>query len=130
MTEETLAAGLRLGTVLILEDEALVSLLIEDIVRDLGAQTVHLFGDADEAREAAQTATLDCAILDVMVRGGNSHEIADILDGRGVPFIFSTGSGGDGIPQQHRHRPVVAKPFADADIRNGLAVALGAQPAP
>lgn len=126
MTEQTLATGLRLGTVLIMEDEGLVSLLMEDIVREMGADAVHVFADVAPAREAALSAAIDCAILDVMVRDGTSHEIADILSERGVPFIYSTGSGDEGIPDHHRHRPVVAKPFADDDLRSSLLAALAA----
>ena len=120
MTQDLLAQHVRLGTVLILEEEGLLSLLIEEIVRDMGAEGVHVHGDIASAREIAASAPIDCAILDLVLRDGSSNEIADILDDRGIPFIFSTGSGRDGIAEQHRNRPIINKPFADDDFRARL----------
>lgn len=105
-----------LNRVLILEDEALVAMLIEDIVRDLGATEVHIYGDAEAAKRAAQEHQLDCAILDVVVRDGHSGEVADILHERGIPFVFSTGSGRESLVERHRNRPMIIKPFPDSDL--------------
>ena len=120
MTEESLARHIRLGTILILEDEGLLSLMIEEIVREMGAEDIHVSGDIASAREIATHAMIDCAILDLVVRDGTSNEIADILEDRGIPFMFSTGSGREGIAAHHRHRPIINKPFADDDFRARL----------
>jgi len=106
-----------LKSVLILEDEALVSIMMEDIARDLGVKNIHVFADAAAAKELAKTAELDCAVLDVIVRDGNSTEVADVLMLRGIPFGFSTGSGLDALPERHHHLPMLPKPFADDDLR-------------
>jgi len=106
-----------LKSVLILEDEALVSMMMEDILRDLGVENVHVFADAASAKTLVSNAQLDCAVLDVQVRDGDSAEIADILLLRDIPFVFSTGSGTDALPRRHRHLPLITKPFADDDLR-------------
>jgi len=106
-----------LRSVLVLEDEALVSLMMEDIVRDLGVETVHVLADAAPAKELATTADLDCAVLDVLLRDGDSAEVADILLLRDIPFVFSSGSGRDSLPERHRHLPILSKPFADDDLK-------------
>ena len=106
-----------LKSVLILEDEVLVSMMMEDVMREIGVETVHVCVDAGTAKAAAMTADLDCAVLDVILKDGNSAEVADILTLRDIPFIFSTGSGLDSLPERHRHLPLITKPFADDDLR-------------
>ncbi|MEO6396793.1 MAG: response regulator [Devosia sp.] len=104
-------------SVLIVEDEALVSILIEDLVRDLGATDVQIFGNAASALKAAEIGDFDVAVLDVLLADGDSREIADALARRGIPFLFSTGSGSDSLPERHRDRPMIIKPFPDGDLQ-------------
>lgn len=106
-----------LGSVLILEDEGLVSLLIEDIVREMGAERVQVFAEAKAAREAAESSELDFAILDLHLPDGDSAAVADALESRGVPFIFSSGSGSEWLQERHRNRPMITKPFSDDSLR-------------
>jgi len=116
--EIRIAEGIR--SILILEDEGLVSMMIEDLVRDMGCRHVYTCADLETARGLAQTAELDCAILDIRVRGGESGAIADILSARGVPFIFSTAGLLEGIPSHHRHRPTISKPFGEDEFKTLL----------
>jgi CheY-like chemotaxis protein len=106
-----------LKSVLILEDEAMLSMQMDDIVRDLGVETVHVASKAKAAKEVVATAKLDCAVLDVRVRDGDCAEVADMLMLRGVPFVFSTGMGIDSLPERHRHLPLIKKPFSDDELR-------------
>lgn len=110
----------RIKDILVLEDEALVALQIEDLAREMGAQNVHVCGNLAEGLEVAKNAQLDCALLDLMLPDGRSTEIADILLTRGIPFVFSTGSGVDDLPERHRSRPLITKPFADDDLKRIL----------
>jgi CheY-like chemotaxis protein len=105
-----------LKSVLVLEDEALVSMMVEDIVRDLGVETVHVLADVAAAKSLLEAVEVDCAILDVRVRDGDCSQIADMLLLRGTPLVFSTGSGADSLPMRHRHLPRISKPFADDDL--------------
>jgi CheY-like chemotaxis protein len=107
----------RLRSVLILEDEGLVSMMIEAIVRELGCEDIHSFPDAAAALAFLADRDVDCAILDVQVRDGDTSHIADMLERRGIPFLFSTGSGTDGLADRHRQRPLITKPFADDDLK-------------
>src|SRR5689334_3844382 len=68
-----------IGSLLIIEDEGLVSMMIEDMVRQLGASDVRVCMDLETAAKEAETGELDCAVLDVRVRGGDTAPIADIL---------------------------------------------------
>jgi hypothetical protein len=37
--------------------------------------------------------------------------VAEVIQGRGRPFIFATGYGAQGLPQEFRDRPTLQKPF-------------------
>ena len=102
---------------LIVEDEGLVAMMMEDLLEDMGVGQVHTCTDLQSALHAARTATIDCAVLDLWLRGESVLPVADILAERGIPFIFSTGSDAQDIAERHAHRPMISKPFADDDFR-------------
>jgi DNA-binding response OmpR family regulator len=106
--------------VLIVEDEALLSVMLEGLVREMGAREVHVHGDPDEARLVAESAALDCAILDVQLGNRNSFEVADALDARSVPYIFSSAISPVDLDGRYRHKPLLGKPFSDAELRAHL----------
>lgn len=116
------------GSVLILEDEILLSTLLEDLARELGARDVHVCMDMESAEKIASTEAIDVAILDVNVGPHTSLKVADILAERGVPFCFSTALGDGLAEQRHAHRPVLEKPFSDDDFKVQVMALLGAVP--
>lgn len=116
------------GSILILEDEILLSTLLEDLARELGANHVHVCMDMETAERVAATARLDAAILDVNIGQQTSLRVADILAERGVPFCFSTALGDGLAEQRHAHRPVLEKPFSDDDFKVQVMALLGAVP--
>lgn len=107
-------------SVLIVEDEGLVAMMMEDLVRELGVRDVHICSDVASALALLDSADLDCAVLDLWVRDGSSIAVADALAERDVPFLFSTGSGADAIEKRHSHRPALNKPFTDDDFKRLL----------
>lgn len=112
--------GLR---VLVVEDEAAISLLLEDMLLDFGCEVVGPAARLAAALEVAQNAELDLAILDVNVAGEPIYPVAEALHGRGIPFVFSTGYGSSGIKDAYRDRPVLQKPFAQHDLKQKLVAA-------
>jgi CheY-like chemotaxis protein len=113
--------GLR---ILIVEDEAAISLLLEDMLLDFGCEVVGPAGRLAAALDLAASETFDLAILDVNVAGESIYPVAEALEQRKVPFVFSTGYGSAGIKDVYRDRPVVQKPFAQSDLRQRLLSAL------
>jgi CheY-like chemotaxis protein len=107
-------------SVLIVEDEGLVAMMMEDLVRELGIRDIHICSDVTSAMAVAQSADVDCAVLDLWVRDGSSIPVADTLAGRSIPFLFSSGSGADAVEQRHAHRPMLGKPFTDDDFKTFL----------
>jgi CheY-like chemotaxis protein len=111
--------------VLVVEDESLVAMLLETMLEDMGCVTVGPVSSVDEGVAMAGEAEIDAALLDVNVAGTAVFPVAEALEKRGVPLVFSTGYGEAGLPEQWRGRPTVQKPFTEAVIRDALMKALG-----
>ena len=54
---------------------------------------------------------IDLAILDVNVNGKVISPVADVIKAQNRPFIFATGYGSSGLPEEYRDRPALQKPF-------------------
>lgn len=113
MTDTAQLAGLR---VLVVEDEMMVSMLIEDMLTDLGCSVVGPASRLDEAIELVKTREIDCAVLDVNLGGQPIFPLADLLRERGRPFAFATGYGDAGLRDVDRGSPVLQKPFREGDL--------------
>lgn len=113
-------SGLR---VLVVEDEAAIAMLIEDMLLDLGAEVVGPAGRIGQATTLAETEEFDLAILDVNLAGQPVYPVVDILVRRQRPFVFSTGYGAGGIEPAWRGRPVLQKPFSQTELEQVLEAA-------
>ncbi|PZW44915.1 response regulator receiver domain-containing protein [Humitalea rosea] len=122
--EGTLLAGRR---VLVVEDEALVAMLVEDALLDAGAEVLGPVRSVPEALALMAKQVPDAAVLDVNLDGVPSTPIADALAAAGVPFIVATGYGIDGLPPGHAGVLVLAKPYDPVALTQALA---GFWPAP
>ena len=112
--------------VLIIEDESLVAMLLETILEDMGCVPVGPAATVDEGLQlTADPAPIDAALLDVNVAGRQVFPIAEALKARGVPFVFSTGYGEGGLPDEWRGHPTLQKPFTEAAVRDALITAMG-----
>ena len=112
--------------VLVVEDESLVAMLLETILEDMGCTPVGPASNVDEGEAIARdTVDLDAALLDVNLAGRQVFPVAAVLKARGVPFVFSTGYGESGLPDEWRGTPTIQKPFTEAAVRDALMQALG-----
>ena len=91
--------------VLLVEDEAMIAMLVEEMVLDFGSEVVGPAAKMEEALRLASDASLDAAILDVNVGGAVVYPVADLLRARGVPIIFATGYGAGELPSRFRKTP-------------------------
>jgi CheY-like chemotaxis protein len=110
--------------VLVVEDEVLVSWVLEDMLAELGCQVVGPAARVDQALAMVESELIDLAILDINLNGQKSFPIADALVARGVPFVFSTGYNKDGIGDVYTLYPMMQKPFSQADLSLALERAL------
>ncbi|GAM97853.1 response regulator [alpha proteobacterium U9-1i] len=107
--------------VLVVEDEAVVAMLIEDMLADLGHEVAAIAGKLDHALTASRDLPLDLAILDVNLNGQRTYEVAEVLRSRGVPVIFATGYGAGGIDAAWRDAEVLQKPFQIEALSSAIA---------
>ena len=108
--------------VFVVEDEALVAMLIEDMLTDLGCQVVGVAGTVAEAMErAAALPAIDVAILDVNLGGEFVFPVADALKARGVPFVFSTAYVTLKLEARYPGSRLLRKPYLQAALADTLA---------
>lgn len=98
--------------VLVVEDEMLVLMALEDMLADLGCESVTVAATVEQAVALVESQDFDAAFLDMNINGQRSDLVADALAARGVPFAFSTGySKRDPGVGVGAGRPVLKKPF-------------------
>lgn len=115
-------SGLR---VLIVEDEALIAMMVEDAVEANGDVVVASACNIQEALQCAATVDFDVALLDLNLGGQKAHAVPAMVAARHKPFAFVTGYGDAGVLAAHAHAPVITKPFKFADISAALATLEG-----
>jgi two-component sensor histidine kinase/DNA-binding response OmpR family regulator len=107
---------------LLVEDEALVAMMIEDLLGDLGFEVVGPFGNIAEAESEARAGAIDAAVLDVNVGGQLAYPLADLLIARGVPIAFVTGYGRESVDSRFSDVPILQKPIEQDLLRSIFAL--------
>jgi two-component sensor histidine kinase/DNA-binding response OmpR family regulator len=97
--------------VLLVEDEALVAMMIQECLGDFGYQVVGPIATATEAAVRAEDGNFEAAVLDINLGDGAVYPIADMLAARGVPFVFVTGYDAESVEPRFRNIPVLQKPI-------------------
>jgi CheY-like chemotaxis protein len=113
-------------TILIVEDEPLISMMLEDFLDSLGHEVVGACDSVEDALERVEQGGFDIAIIDVQLKDGKSvWPVADKLADAGTPFILATGGHVDPPPGRHAAAPVLAKPYTMDAIDPAIAQAIG-----
>ncbi len=102
--------------ILLAEDEALVGMMVHEILDGYGFKVTGPISELKSALAAAQDGHFDGAILDVNLGGELIYPVANMLASRGVPFIFVTGYDKDSIETKYEHVPVLRKPIEAAAL--------------
>ena len=113
---------------LVVEDDAFVALMLEAILEGFGCDVVGVAGTLARGLEYAgdEALAIDGAVLDINLGGEKVFPVAERLMARGVPFIFCTGYGAEGVPGDFANVPTVAKPYLEETLRTVLASQLAA----
>jgi CheY-like chemotaxis protein len=116
------------GSVFLVEDEVMIRMMVADMLEELGYSVAAEAGEINEAIRLAQSAQFDLAILDVNVNGKVISPVAELIDSRNIPFVFATGYGSSGLPEEYRDRPALQKPFQVETLGRIIDVALKRAP--
>ena len=103
--------------VLIVEDEAAISILMEDMLVDFGTEIVGPAARMADAIRLAREADVDLGVLDINLAGEATYPVADVLRSRGIPFVFATGYNLSALPESFRGSPTLQKPFTSAPLK-------------
>jgi CheY-like chemotaxis protein len=106
--------GLR---ILIVEDELLPALELEHMVEDLGGKVVGPAPRLHDARQLAQSESLDGAILDMNLCGETTLPFLEELLARGIPVVLATGYGADILPEHLADTPLLPKPYDEIALQ-------------
>jgi DNA-binding response OmpR family regulator len=116
-----------LPRILVVDDEPLISMLVEGWLTELGCDVVGPARSVEEGLNIVGDAKLDAAILDVNLAGENSYLVASALQERGVPFAFATGDGSLEADAGFDDPILLAKPFNFDEVKAVLDQLLASQ---
>ena len=106
---EVTTTDLRAHRIMVVEDEALIAMVLVDHLQEIGLSAVGPFSRVADALKVGEE--LDAAILDVNLGGESVYPVADMLHARGIPFVFMTGYGSASIDPRFAMVPVLQKPI-------------------
>jgi CheY-like chemotaxis protein len=99
-------------SVLIVEDEPLIAMMLEDFLETLGHEVAGSCESVAEALAWVEQGGFDVAIVDVHLKDGEHvWPVADRLAEKDIPFVLATGGHIEPPPEAHADVPVLAKPF-------------------
>ena len=108
-------------SILIVEDEPLIAMMLEDFLESLGHNVVATCESVEEALEKVDAGGFDVAIIDVQLKDGKQvWPVADRLSATGKPFVLATGGHVEPPPAQHAAAPVLSKPYTIDAIEPAL----------
>ena len=97
--------------VLLVEDEALVAMMIQESLTEFGFHVIGPVCTVSEAEAVAKDGQSEAAVLDINLGDGLVYSVAEILAARGVPFVFVTGYDAESVDSRFREIPVLQKPI-------------------
>ena len=102
--------------VLLVEDEPLIALDCETILRQLGVGQILCATNVADAHAAIERESFDVAILDIAVGDSDSLQLSQRLAELSIPIGFMSGYRNEDLPEMLRGRPFVSKPFTSTQL--------------
>jgi DNA-binding response OmpR family regulator len=113
-------------SILIVEDEPLIAMMLEDFLHSLGHEVTGSCDTVRAALEAVARNEFDLAILDVNLKGENVWPVAAALRDKGTPFVLASGGHVDPPPPEFKGVPMIEKPYTIDRVTPIIEAALAA----
>ena len=113
--------------VLIVEDEMLIALMLQDMLQDSGHVVEGVATSLRTGLDLATKANAELAILDINLNGEECYPIVEILQQRGIPFVFSTGYGSGTVRPEYDAVPTLVKPYQQDLLVTAIRAAFASQ---
>jgi len=98
-------------SILIVEDEAMIAMMLEEYLDALGHSVMGSAANIEEAFSLLESGTPDLAILDCYLGSDEIWPVADILMERNIPLILSSGGSISALPDRYVSCPMLQKPY-------------------
>jgi CheY-like chemotaxis protein len=98
-------------SILIVEDEPLIAMMLEDFILSLGHEVRGPCESVAEAMRALDGEPFDLAILDVNLKGESVWPVATQLRDRGIPFVLASGGHVEPPPGEFADVAMIEKPY-------------------
>jgi DNA-binding response OmpR family regulator len=106
--------------ILVIEDSPVVGPFTADILAELGFEAVGPAPNMANARELAESADYDAAVLDIHIRGERVFPLCEMLEANRVPFVFTSGYADWQMPDKWQNRPRLQKPYSIDELSSAL----------
>jgi len=107
-------------SILVVEDDTMLSLAMEDILRKLGWKNLAFAFDLSSALEIVENRSFSIAFLDVDLNGELSLPVARKLRQKDTPWFFTTGFGSRFDYEDLQDAPIIRKPYSEKDIEQAI----------
>lgn len=108
------------GRILVVEDEALVALDLEDMLRDMGFQNVTVCSSVRAARNALASTTFEFAVFDLNLDGESSVPLIQEVAGGETRIVVASGYDATSMPLPRNDIPRITKPYRASELRQAL----------
>jgi CheY-like chemotaxis protein len=107
---------------LVVEDNMIIAMEAEELLRDLGYADCHVCGSVRSALQILADHPIAFALLDIDLGNETSEEIAATLRTSGTTFIFASGYNEfPELAENLKDVPVITKPYTSKDIAAAIA---------
>ena len=111
-------------SILVVEDEPLIAMMLEDFLETLGHRVHASCESVGDAVAEAEKGGFDVAILDVNLNGENVWPVARKLREKQIPFVIATGGHVEPPPAEFANAPLIEKPYTVDRVTPALEKAL------
>ena len=106
--------------ILVVEDSPVVAPFTAELLEELGCKLVGTAPNIAAARQLIEAGGFDAALMDVHIRGERVFPLCQILDAKGIPFIFTSGYADWHMAEKWHDRPRLQKPYTLKQVESAL----------